>query len=459
MGVLTEAVHMLVPRRDTKQAAGAAVPTWQSGTPQYPQYNYERFARDGYSRNELVYACIEELCTSASEPRLAAYVKGQPEPEKLDSHPTLDLFDRPNPFLSRYSLIAGIVLHRSLAGNAYIEKVRSRSGQVVELWLLRPDRVKVIPDRVKHIMGYEYRIGPDRFLLPTNDVIHIRANNPLDDYYGMPPLAAAAQRVDVDNFMRQFTASFFSNAGVPAGILNIKQSLDDQDREAVNAQFRQRYGGANGWHSLMVIEGTEAEYQQLGMPVGERGLAMPSLDEINEARIPMAFGVPLELIGARLGMVHGNRSTTKEARATFWDETLVPLYLEISEAITMGMADEYPDVDYYAFDYSDVRALQEDEDAKHKRYRDDMLAGVISREEAREALGYEEDMNPGHTLMLQSGVTPWPLEQAAPDTGAGADGMGGEDSPDYPEMEAVPAGAAATNPSTPAAPVANGRAH
>lgn len=433
MGLFRESLQLLVPRREVKTAVGAAIPTWQAGNPQYSTHSYERFARECYSKNELVYACVEELCTSASEPRLAAYRKGQPEPEKIDEHPVLDLFDHPNPFLSRYGLISGVVLHRSLSGNAYLEKVRSRAGRVVELWPLRPDRVKVIPHPARYISGYEYRIGDYTTVLDARDVIHIRSNHPLDDYYGMPPLAAAAQRVDVDNWMRQFVASFFLNAGVPAGLLNIKQQLDDSDREMLRERYRSMFSGQSGWHSLMVLDNVEAEYQQLGMPVGERGLAMPSLDEINEARIPMAFGVPLELIGARLGMVHGNRSTTKEARATFWMETLVPLYVEIAEAITMGLRDEAPDVDYFGFDYSDVEALQEDEDKRHERLREDMLAGGITREEFREAIGYEPEIDTSHTFMLKGGVAPMPALE--PTRGEEED-LDDDDSPDFPELAA-----------------------
>src|SRR5690242_3923533 len=120
MGLLRESLQLLVPHREIKQAAGSLVPTWQNGNAQYPNYDYARYARECYSKNELVFACVEELCTSASEPRLAAYRKAQPDPKKIDEHPALDLFDHPNPFLSRYGLISNIVLHRSLAGNAYI---------------------------------------------------------------------------------------------------------------------------------------------------------------------------------------------------------------------------------------------------------------------------------------------------------------------------------------------------
>lgn len=416
MGLIRSAFSALAPRRGNEQkvAAGAAIQTWQQGNPQYPPYSYERFSRDGYGRNELVYACIEELASSASEPRIAAYQESQPDPTRIDAHSSVDLLNHPNPFMSRYAFMAAIVMYRSISGNVFIEKVRSQAGKVVELWLLRPDRVRIIPDMVKHIGYYTYELGAQKFRIEPQNIIHIRTNNPLDDFYGMPPLGPAAQRVDVDNWMRQFTASFFTNAGVPAGLLNIKKAMEDQDRAVLDDQYRSSFGGSSGWHSLMVLDGTEATFTPLGMPIGERGLAMPSLDEIDEARIPMVFGVPLELIGARLGMVHGNRSTTKEARASFWDETLTPLYTEISEAFTMGMRDEYSDVDYWEFDYSKVKALAEDEDAKHKRVREDLAAGVITREEARDALGHEPKLPKGDTLMLASTVVPWPADSEEP---------------------------------------------
>ena len=446
MSLIGESLSLILPRRgiETKaSAAGASIPTWQNGLVQFPNASYERFAREGYSKNEIVYACVEELCSSASEPRLAAWREGDTEPERLPRSPVADLLNRPNPWLSRYAFMSAVIMFRYIAGNVYIEKVRSGSGQVVQLWILRPDRMKIIPDRTNYIGAYEYRIGPETFRLPPRDIIHIKTNSPLNDFYGMAPLAAAMARVDTDNWMRQFIASFFTNAGVPAGILNIKQQLDTDEKEMLNQSYRASFGGGGGWHSLMVLDNVEATYQPLGQSTGARGLGAPDLDEISESRIAGVFGVPLELIGARLGMIHGNRSTTKEARAGFWDETLVPLYREIGEALTLGFEGEFSDNelgDYLAFDLSQVKALQEDEDAKHKRFREDMLAGGISREEFREATGRDPEIPEDHTLMLSSGITPWPMDPAehmpvdqnAPPMNEDDDDEG--DSPDFPEL-------------------------
>ena len=68
MGLLSDTFKALAPRRTT--AVGATVPTWQDGVPQSPyQSNYNRFVLEGYSSNEIAYACIEMKATSAASVR------------------------------------------------------------------------------------------------------------------------------------------------------------------------------------------------------------------------------------------------------------------------------------------------------------------------------------------------------------------------------------------------------
>jgi hypothetical protein len=121
----------------------------------------------------------------------------------------------------------------------------------------------------------------------------------------------------------------------------------------------------------------------------------------------MAFQVPLILIGARLGLMRSTYANYREARSSFWDETLAPLYRETAAVLTRGFMDEpgYEGFDYLEFDTSTVKALQEDEDAKHNRVRANMTAGIITREEARQALGYEPEAATGETWMVDGKLT------------------------------------------------------
>lgn len=421
MGIFSDAVARLTtiaPER--KVNVGALVPAWEDGNPQTQRYwhNYLRFALEGYGQNEIVFSCIEELATSAADPTIRVMRKnGQGKAEEVPNHPLLDLIDNPNPFMSRFQLIATLVMYRSIAGNGYLNKTRSAAGKTVQLWCLRPDRMFVKPDPVAHIGGWEYRLeGYPYFQLDADDVIQTRTRNPLDDYYGLPPLAVCAPRVDTDAMMRSFTLAFFRNAGVPAGLLNITKQVTPAERQIIRDRVRGETGGPQNWHQLMVLDNTEASYTPMGMPLGASGIVLPELDEISEVRIAMAFGVPLEVIGARVGIMHGNRSTMDAARASLWDETLIPLYKELAADLTRGLKSEYDDTvdafDFLEFDLSTVKALQEDEDAKHLRIRADVEAGIISIQEARVILGQDGKYKPGDLLMLGSRVQPMLVEEA-----------------------------------------------
>lgn len=413
MGLITDALRLVLPEQKT--ALGAAVPTWQSGHPQWEQSTvpYVRAAREGYAGSEIVYACVEELATSAAEPRMAAYTGRGKQRQQLDEHPILDLLDRPNPFMDRYHFWAAVIMYLSISGNAYIEKVRSEADGVVELWLLRPDRVRVIPDRDKFVRGYHYELGDIKHDFDARDIIHLKYRHPVDDYYGLPPLAVIAPRVDTDTWMRSFARSFFLNAGVPSGLLTVERTVGAAERELMRQRFRADTGGAGGWHSTLVLENTSADYKPMGLPIGARGLAMPELDEISEARLAMVFGVPLELIGARLSM-RGQRSAAREARAGFWDETLCPLYAMLAAPLNSDLVPEFTDVDSVEFDLSTVKALEEDTDALHARLREDMLAGGITREEFRTAVGFEEQPSKADTWVLGPRLTEMAVDAPPP---------------------------------------------
>jgi HK97 family phage portal protein len=300
--------------------------------------------------------------------------------------------------------------------------------------------VFVVPDKQKYIGGWEYRLETETFHLNPEDVLQTKTRNPLDEWYGLPPLAVCAERVDTDAMMRSFTLAFFRNAGVPAGLLNITKQVGEAERQLIRDKLRRETGGPQNWHQLMVLDDTEATYTPMGLPLGASGIVLPELDEISEARIAQVFGIPLELIGARLGMIHGNRSTMDAARAHFWQETLVPLYQELAADLTRGLQPEYDDFDYLEFDLSTVKALQEDEDKKHLRIRSDVAAGILSVQEARVALGKEPEFEKDALLMLARGLEPMTAETAL-EGGPAAGTVAGV----QPMKAPVPAGAGAQN--------------
>jgi len=374
----------------------AVVSTWQQ-PPQMPT-NYERVAREGYGANEIIYSCVEELSTSAAEPILRAYDFS--DEQVSDDHPILTLLGQPNPFLTGYDYIASTIMYRSIAGNVYTEKVFDNGGKLSELWLIRPDRMEVLPDARVGVGGYRYRFGQQVYDYAVEEIGHYKIRNPLDARYGMAPMNVLLSRTDTDNFAREFTKAFFFNAGVPSSLLAFKSLLDDQERNMIRNRFQHDYVGQNGWHNVMVTEQNEVEVKQLGMPMGARGIAYPELDEINEARIAMVFGVPLTLIGARISQKGGSYANKVSDREMFWNETLVPIYKEIEANFNSWLVPHFPDIKYLKFDLTTVHAFADETDVLHARVRNNFTQGIISWREARRELGLMEDPSADDIMII-----------------------------------------------------------
>jgi len=425
MGVFTEAVTDIWNVFQTNVTSWSGIDRWIEGRAALRDGTYQTYAREGYMTNALVYACIEELGSSASEPQMQAkqgnkwhhYSDGSTSANRL-----LDLFYGAkrangetyygvNPFMDVYEFWKTIILHRSIAGNAYALKVRSRSGRVVELWLMRPDRVTIVPDQQSFIRHYEYTAGGSQPIrLPVNDVIHWRTPHPLDDFYGMPPLMAVAGVVDIENYSRDFIKTYFERAGVPAGILSTKAKMDQALVDDLKARFSANTGGPASWHGLLVLDG-ESTYTQMTQSLGAQGLVLPDMNKISEARICGVFGVPLSLVGTVLGLEASSYGNKKSEREGFWNETLKPLYKELVGPLNRSLASEFPGVQEVAFDLSTVGALQEDDDSRHTRVRADVGGGIMSVEEGRLELGLEASLPAGHTFYIPSNYSQTPSEK------------------------------------------------
>lgn len=428
MGLLANLVQNLIPIE-----GGAAVQVessrWQHAA--LPDGKYRTYALEGYQKNELVYAAIEELATSAAEPRWKAKVGTN----WVFDHPILELMNRPNPFMHRFEFWATVMMYRALAGNAYALIVRSNSGRPLELWLLRPDRVKVVPHPTQWISHYEYDVGAgEPVRIPPEDVVHWKTRHPLNDFYGMPPLMAAAGRVDIDNFMKDFVKSFFTNAGVPAGVLSMEGKVSPEMRTEIRDRFSDDYGGPSNWHKMLVIDNNKATFTPMTSAMGNGGLVVPDLDEISEARIAMVFQVPPELIGTRVGMQGSSYAEKRAARESFWDETLSPIYVDLAGSLNLRLVPSYPQVREVAADLGEVRALLQDLDKLHDRVRRDVGGGLLSIEEGRDALGYGDLPGDG-TFLVPANLVPMPAEKIRE---ADYEGEAPEP-PEMPEEEMEPA--------------------
>jgi HK97 family phage portal protein len=264
--------------------------------------------------------------------------------------------------------------------------------------------VSIVPDERNFIRRYEYNIG-DREPIPLmpEDVIHWKTPNPLNDFYGMPPLKGIATVVDLDNYGFEFISNYYTNAGVPGGILTTKAKLSDLQRQEIKDRFNREYGSGK-WHGLLVLDSAEATFQAMTQNLGAQGLVLPELNKILEARITGALGVPPTLVGTVIGTEASSYGNKKSERESFWNETMKPLYRELVGPLNRSLVPDFPGVKRVDFDLSTVGALLPDADAVQKRLRDDLMAGGLSIEEFRAKSGYGS-LPSGNTFLIPANLT------------------------------------------------------
>ena len=362
-----------------------AMPTWQVGTPTYPSRGFEPNVREGYGRNELIYACIAYKANSASQARMV--VRRESNGEELEQHPLQQLIDRPNPFMTQFDLVSLTTIFLDCAGRACWEKVRSASGAVVQLWPLRPDWLHPIRDAKRFMVAYEYAVpGMNPVRIDARDVLEVKLWNPLDLYGALAPVTVASRVAAVDNSATDFIKLTFEHGGVPMGVLSSKQNLTETQVESIRTRWRQRYGGFRNWADPAVLD-ADATYQRAGLTFRELGFDI--LDARSEARICAVLDVPPILVGAKIGLDRATYSNYAEARAAFWQDGQIPRLRRIADEFTTDLAYEFGVGIEVDWDLSEVPALQEDAGVVWERAGQAYQWGGITLNEYRKIMGLD----------------------------------------------------------------------
>lgn len=327
-----------------------------------PDRRYANAADQGYRQNELVFACIQEYITSASE---AILVVGNKDADGVlvstNQQRALSLASEPNPSMDTVAFLEAMHMQLLIGGNVYLFTPRSAIGTISGMYWLRPDRIRIIPDQMNGTAkAYKYTLGSKDYIIPSEYIAHHKTTDPMNDWYGLGNLQVLAKMVNLDTNATDFGRSVFENKGVPAGFLKVARRLNTQDEaDQIRRNWHARFAGKANWQRIGVLD-EDASYQELAPKMGEMG--MPDLRSITETRICAAFGVPPIIVGAKAGLDSATYSNYAQAKESFWEETLLPAYKRAAAFFTRALRDT-PDFRgmEFGFDFSEVRALADDQ--------------------------------------------------------------------------------------------------
>lgn len=386
-------------------------------------HTYWNFATEAYAKNVIAYHCIKRISESCADIPIQLKMGG----EIVEKHPVLNLLRRPNPLEGWKTFLRNAITHRLISGNCYMHGNVVYTGKIMELTLLRPDRVTIMTtaynEPYEYMYNYyglihHYAIEP---ITQHSEVLHIKEPNPLSDLYGMSPIAAASMSVDQHNESSEWNKKLLENSARPPGILTMKDksdsapSMSQEQLAQIREMLDERITGSKNAGKIPVLN-FDMVWQSLGM-------SPTDMDWLNgkdtSARdICYAFGYPPHLLGLPDNSTYNNMS---EAKMALYEETVIPLlqnYLEelsyfINYHSGLDVRKDDGKLIELVPDLDSVSALTPRRESARETARADLMAGILTINEAREEIGYEP-VTGGDEIMVPTGRLPLNFDATPP---------------------------------------------
>lgn len=315
-------------------------------------YEYRRAVREAFLLNPVAQRAVRIVAESAGSAPLSIS-------EEQVSH-LLGSTSAEQSLLE--TLAAQVLLH----GNGLVQIVRDGSGQPVELFALRPERMSIIQGEDGWPQAYQYKVGDSTLALPVEDadgwptIIHLKSFHPADDHFGAGCLSAAEPAVRIHNAASTWNLALLENAARPSGALvydpGEASGLTPDQFDRLKAELEQAFSGAGNAGRPMLLEGG-LKWQSLSLSPADMDFA--ELKAAAARDIALALGVPPMLLGLPGDNTYANY---KEANRALWRLTLLPLVGKIAGGLQQGLRPWFPDLTI-TVDLDHIPALSQDREA------------------------------------------------------------------------------------------------
>ena len=284
-----------------------------------------------------VYSCVRILAEAVAGLPLHLYkYTASGGKEKALSHPLYFLLhDEPNPEMSSFVFRETLMTHLLLWGNAYAQIIRNGKGEVIALYPLMPNRMRVDRDS-KGELYYSYTRYSDEaptingmtVTLRASDVLHIPGLG-FDGLVGYSPIAMAKNAIGLAMATEEYGAKFFANGAAPGGVLEHPGTIKDPQK--VKESWNTAYQGSSNAHRVAVLE-EGMKYQPIGISPEQAQFLETRKFQINE--IARIFRIPPHMIG---DLEKSSFSNIEQQSLEFVKYTLDPWVIRWEQAISRSL--------------------------------------------------------------------------------------------------------------------------
>jgi HK97 family phage portal protein len=387
MGIISYARSLFSGRLDLDGYAGASS-YWMPAQ----RLDHQREAGDLWC-NSVVAIAVKWLGDRFPRPKLVvSKIDRAGDWKPIPDNDVVKLWAKPNPDYSRRAMEKAIGLSLVVDGNAFVHKVRNGKAKMAELWWIPHILVRPWYEDGA-FQGWKVNAGGREEEIPREDMIHIRDGiDPLQPRLGISAIKSQLREICTVNEEGSFTYSILHNAGVTGLVLSPKDNdfarmIKKEDADEIKDRMKDATGGSKRG-STVVLRGP---WDVKSVGFSPEQLAIKELPRNALARIAAATGVAN--MSMNLPDPDKTYANLSEANKSSWG-TVCSIQELIAEAIKDSLFPEFgldPLTYGVSYDYGEIQELQESEDVKHKRIRDNFLGSIIMQSVAQELLGYDVD--------------------------------------------------------------------
>ena len=305
-------------------------------------YNPELF-NWAYNNNVYMRRSVDQIASDvAGRGYTLPLTEGKPE-SQADLEKIGAFLEQPNWEDAIEDLWQKFLVDHGRLGCAGIEVVHNVKGEVAELWHMNASRIWRHKDKKTGLFADKKEFGPQNpvwfiafgkvdaagnqiqidkatgkageveFKDRGNAIIFRRIYDPLNSYYGAPPVTAAMGDVVVAAGARDYNISFFFNFGMPSMLITLSGEWEDDidaDEEGMIEIIKRQLEAmkGEGAHSSIVLQtptDCELTVEKLNIEVKEGSFRLIKADVAEDVLV--AYGMPPYRIGkAKTGALAGN---------------------------------------------------------------------------------------------------------------------------------------------------------
>lgn len=197
-----------------------------------------------------IFSCISLIASDISKLRINLMREDSSAIRNKIKYGKFDVVNKPNHYQNRIQFFESWIISKLSRGNTYVLKGRNNQGDVVKLYVLSPDCVRVLVSDTGEIF---YQLSQDNLTgveatnvtVPASEIIHDRFNCLYHPLVGLSPIFACGLAAYGGIKMIKNSVNLFGNMSKPGGILTAPGAISETNAALIKKHWEENYGGDN----------------------------------------------------------------------------------------------------------------------------------------------------------------------------------------------------------------------